>query len=793
MTQAILAQAIEAIRSGDKTTGQKLLAQVLRADPRSESAWLWMSQIVETDQQRLDCLRRIIAINPNNAAARKGIALLESRLGSPPAPAPPAAPAFVEPEPEPDPEPDLWTPVYEEPSEAEPEVERDALPNLPAWEAPQPIFDEPPPPPRSRLSEIQSAPVPDVISSLRGGAPAMPERVEEETAVDESEPAPVSRFAFAEAQVEPQRERRPFPISRRAIMRVGLLLVVVGVIIAAVVVVLPRLTAPQATPVAAPEVGQLAAVSGQGDESQLALLQSDGSGLAPITNQPGVKANPVWSPDGARIAFVSDGQIAIVNADGQGYAQLTGSPGQNVDPAWSPDGARIAFASDREGDFDIFVMDADGSSAFNLTRFKGDDRAPVWTTDGMEIIFQSDRNGHADIYRMRVDGSNVTALTREPGDEIDPALSFDGARIAYVSANDDGSRIVVMNLEDAASQTIVDDETQKRRPAWTANDQIMYTVVVDDGARLFVTDLDGSEVQPIASGVSEAQWQPSGTGAASIAVAPAPPEETQSAGPANPPGGKIYFVVDSDLYVMNPDGSGARVLAGTREHEAHPSVAFSNARIAYDASVSVTQQLFFANLDGSSPITLTDSSASVRRPIWSPDETRIVYEVEGDRGPDLAVLNVDGSGVAALTTRPGYDGCASWNADGARLAFTSDRDGGLDIYTMNANGADVQRLTRHRADDRCAAWSRDGSSIAFISDREGQGVYLMNPDGSNVRLLVAIRDATQPNWSLDGRFLIVASSQTGNSDIYLIALEEKAVWNLTNTSDVDEVDPTWGP
>jgi TolB protein len=156
-------------------------------------------------------------------------------------------------------------------------------------------------------------------------------------------------------------------------------------------------------------------------------------------------------------------------------------------------------------------------------------------------------------------------------------------------------------------------------------------------------------------------------------------------------------------------------------------------------------------------------------------------------------LNVDGSGVAALTTRPGYDGCASWNADGARLAFTSDRDGGLDIYTMNANGADVQRLTRHRADDRCAAWSRDGSSIAFISDREGQGVYLMNPDGSNVRLLVAIRDATQPNWSLDGRFLIVASSQTGNSDIYLIALEEKAVWNLTNTSDVDEVDPTWGP
>src|SRR3990170_4195175 len=107
MTQALLSQAIDAIRRGDKAGGQRLLAQVLRADPRSETAWLWMSQIVETDAQRLDCLRRMLAINRNNATARKGIELLEARMrsraggepgGQPPAPqpeppAPPPSPA----------------------------------------------------------------------------------------------------------------------------------------------------------------------------------------------------------------------------------------------------------------------------------------------------------------------------------------------------------------------------------------------------------------------------------------------------------------------------------------------------------------------------------------------------------------------------------------------------------------------------------------------------------------------------------------------------------------------------
>jgi TolB protein len=172
------------------------------------------------------------------------------------------------------------------------------------------------------------------------------------------------------------------------------------------------------------------------------------------------------------------------------------------------------------------------------------------------------------------------------------------------------------------------------------------------------------------------------------------------------------------------------------------------------------------------------------------------------------LIKPDGSGVVRLTNRTGYDGCAAWRPDGKQIAFTSDRGGlpspavrggGLDIYLMDddgpelsgGEGANVKRLTQHPAADRCPAWSPDGALIAFASDRNGDGVYLMDPDGANARLLTAIANPSQPVWSADGKFLLVSSDQDGDGDIYIISVETGAAWNLTAESDADEVDPAW--
>lgn len=69
-----LHQAITAIKSGDKKTGGKLLAELILTNKKSEQAWLWMSCIVDHDDRRRDCLVRLLAINPSNQYARRELA-----------------------------------------------------------------------------------------------------------------------------------------------------------------------------------------------------------------------------------------------------------------------------------------------------------------------------------------------------------------------------------------------------------------------------------------------------------------------------------------------------------------------------------------------------------------------------------------------------------------------------------------------------------------------------------------------------------------------------------------------
>jgi micrococcal nuclease len=90
-----LEQAITAIRAGDKKTGRALLADIIQADWDNEMAWLWLSSVVETDDERRRCLKRVLEINPDNQAAQRGLALL----------GPDPSPQIVSSPPEPDEEP----------------------------------------------------------------------------------------------------------------------------------------------------------------------------------------------------------------------------------------------------------------------------------------------------------------------------------------------------------------------------------------------------------------------------------------------------------------------------------------------------------------------------------------------------------------------------------------------------------------------------------------------------------------------------------------------------------------
>ena len=87
--------AIEAIKAGDREAGKRLLVRVIQQDPRNEMAWLWMTRVVDSNEERVKCLQYVLEINPNNEAARRGLLSLQ---GEHPQQEPPPPDATVPPE-----------------------------------------------------------------------------------------------------------------------------------------------------------------------------------------------------------------------------------------------------------------------------------------------------------------------------------------------------------------------------------------------------------------------------------------------------------------------------------------------------------------------------------------------------------------------------------------------------------------------------------------------------------------------------------------------------------------------
>jgi len=208
-------------------------------------------------------------------------------------------------------------------------------------------------------------------------------------------------------------------------------------------------------PVWSPDGTKIASQVNLGPDAEIFVMNADGSGDVNITNSPAtVDLRPSWSPDGTKIVFVSrpsvggNNDIWVMNADGSGKDQLTTDPGSDLEPVWSPDGTRIAFESDRTGNAEIFVMNADGSGQTNITNDPGPDGAASWSPHGTRIAFQSDRTGNRDVWVMNADGSDQVNITNTPDDESAPAWSPDGTRLLFQADGGDGTdEIFVMNAD----------------------------------------------------------------------------------------------------------------------------------------------------------------------------------------------------------------------------------------------------------------------------------------------------------------------------------------------------------
>jgi Tol biopolymer transport system component len=236
--------------------------------------------------------------------------------------------------------------------------------------------------------------------------------------------------------------------------------------------------------------------SSLGLTSDIYVIDVDGGNETRLTHSDDDNEwEPAWSPDGSRIVFGSDansdlGDIYVMDADGKNVVRFddgTDDPAYgrwlhwaDSNPIWSPDGARIAFESFRSDDNlspGIYIVDADGRNPVQLIDDDNtvhwdntSNRLSGWSPDGEWILFRHDHtdDNHTFIYICVVDanGDNLTLLINNDTYGL-PSLSPDGTRIVFESKRDGDPEIYVMDADGGNVIQLTDNDAEDREPIWS--------------------------------------------------------------------------------------------------------------------------------------------------------------------------------------------------------------------------------------------------------------------------------------------------------------------------------------
>jgi Tol biopolymer transport system component/Flp pilus assembly protein TadD len=204
----------------------------------------------------------------------------------------------------------------------------------------------------------------------------------------------------------------------------------------------------------------------------------------------------------AKVVFVSerDGNYEIysMNTDGSDITRLTDNPAKESEPIFSPDGTRILFVSDRSGNADIFSMKSDGTDVVQLTNDPANDYSPAWSPNGAAIGFMSERNGNPDIFIMNPDGTKQSALIADKAVDLSP--SFSNKEMAFVSNRDGEYNLYVVNGASGEVRRLTQGMGTVTSPDWSPNERyIIFAANPGNSFDIFIIKPDGSGLQQITS------------------------------------------------------------------------------------------------------------------------------------------------------------------------------------------------------------------------------------------------------------------------------------------------------
>jgi Tol biopolymer transport system component len=497
--------------------------------------------------------------------------------------------------------------------------------------------------------------------------------------------------------------------------------------------------------------------------------------LRPVSDPRLSFAEPGIAPNGEEIAFVHGGDIWVVPARGGEAKLLVAHPANESRPIYSPDGTRLAFVSNRTGSPDVWILALADGSLRRLTFDDGNEQLDGWSRDGRWIYYSTtvhDISSMSDVYRVRSTGGTPMPVAADRyAAEFMAAPAPNGDAIAIVGRGfglsqwwrkgrshlDESELWVVRPGDGSAAPKYEQVSARGAKQQWP-----MWGAGGDAGALYFVSDRNG--VQNL--WIKPAQGEPRAltTFRDGRVMWPTITANGSTIAFERDFGVWTYDVADRSAREVPITVRGAAIGGGT-EHLVLTN-GFSDLAVSPDgkklAFIARGEVFAAPSADGGDATRITATAAAEAQVAWAPDSRRLVYAANRDGAWNVYLYDFATSKETALTNGRTHSLSPRFSPDGKQVAFLRD---GKELCVVSVDTKQLRVLATGVFGrppffaERPIAWSPDGRWIAYLSGgtKLFMNAYVVPSAGGEARQVSWLSNtrANSLSWSGDGGFLLL--------------------------------------